>query len=818
VKSRIINVVGKNIKAKLAFVLIIIASLCFGFIMFAESLFEDLKKQKEQYLHSTEILLEINNLVSQFYNIQESGNLFLVQKDLHYLYLYQADIDTFQKKLEFVVQFLYYEDENNFLNDITFLLQEKKVMLRKLQNLFANKKEIDSLYKKIADKIDEEINREMPQIIETNRTTMCDTVWQEPKTFRQRLKDAFRSSKKRGKEIASINTLIITDTSIQETILVTPLLDSLQELTQRYQHQYTTKIERIEIELYALLTADQYITKKITALLLQLHKDMLFNVISLSDEYENNTQLTLTRSIFTGAIALLLIILFIVFIFKNIKTIRKVHEALKLEKQKTEELMESRHQLLLAISHDIKTPLNALLGYLELWENELLSPNQLRELNTMQYSGKYILSLLNNLLEFTRLEQHKSQITTECIEIVPFFMEIMEMFNPLCNEKNNSLTYNINVEENPQILTDSLKLKQIVVNLISNAVKYTSNGNVNVDVDVLNRESLQLSVIISDSGRGIPKEKLATLFEPFTRVKKNSTGIEGSGLGLFVVKGLLDLMKGNIVIQTEENQGTKISFLIPCENILENKQFAVSKQESLKIWVIEDDRTQVLIIASMLHKLGHTTITTSTKEEFENQYQTESTKCNLIFTDLQMGDLTGYEVLKKIRSVSDVPIVCLTGNSLISKNEFQQIGFADFLEKPFTLNQLEKIMTSIKQQNSIVASNLFSLHTLIEMFDNDMDTIFTVLNTFAASLPNDIKKFEYALEDKNLFLIQQTAHRILPFCKQVNASEVVPILEKIELSKKQHQIHFNDLKSDTILLVENLKRLLTDVLLLLKQG
>ena len=571
-KSKITQVFEKNIKAKLVFVLVTIIILCVGFVMVTKSLFSEFRKQQEQYRYNTQVLLEINNLVSQFYDIQEYGNLFLVQKEVHYLQIYQMQIDTFQQKLEHIVQFIQHDGENRYLADIIVLLHEKKAMLKQLQQLFVSKKDTDLLYQKIAAKIEEEIHRNTPQS-ESHTTMQQDTVWQDHKKFGQRLREAFRSPKKGEKNISAINTLIITDTVASQLFAVNSLLDSLYDLTQQYQHRYTTKINKIEVELYALLTADQYITQEITGLLLQLHERMLLNVISLGEEYEENVRSALMRSIVAGAITVLLIAMLIFFILRNIKTIRKTNDALALAKQKTEELMESRHQLLLITSHDIKTPLSALLGYLELWEDESLSPQQLRELDIMQYTGKSILALLNNLLEFSRLEQHKSQIIQENIEIVPFFMEIVEMFQPLCNEKKNKLNYFIDVKNNPQIVTDSLKLKQITINLISNAIKYTSEGEVSVRVEEIDEPNLQLKVTVSDTGKGIPKEKLSSLFEPFTRVEKNSFGIEGSGLGLFVVKGLVDLLGGTVEIETEEDQGTAITFTIPFEPVLATARY-----------------------------------------------------------------------------------------------------------------------------------------------------------------------------------------------------------------------------------------------------
>jgi signal transduction histidine kinase/DNA-binding response OmpR family regulator/CHASE3 domain sensor protein len=814
-KSLIIKIFEMNIKTILVFIFIVIALICTGFAIITESLFSDIKRHKEQYLYSKQVLLETNNLVSDFYSIQEYGKLFLMQKEDNYLYIYQAQIDSFQYKLENILQFIQHNKEKNtYLNDVTDLLIEKKEILIKLQELFVNKKEVDSLYKKITEKIENEINRETEKIA-SNPKLFQDTVWQDQKTFAQRLKDAFIPNKKRPNNITTVTALQVNDSIYKQTFVVTSLLDSLYGLLQQYQNQYNEKIRNIEFELYALLDADEFITKKITDLLLQLHDEMLLNIVSFGEEYEKNVRQALGRSIIEGTIGLLLIAIFFMLILRNIKTIRRTHEALAMEKQKTEELLTNRHKLLLAITHDIKTPLNSLLGYLELWENELLTPAQLQKLNTMQYSGKYILTLLNNLLEFSRLEQQKAQITKDNIEIVPFIMEILEMFQPLCNERKNKLHYNINMGINPQIVTDALKLKQIIVNLISNAVKFTSKGDITVNAETICEPELRLVISVSDTGKGIPEDKKDSLFVPFSKIDNSPSGVENTGLGLCVVKGLIDLMKGTIEIETEENKGTSVTIIIPFESVFEKNELSISHNKSLKIWVIEDDATQLQVIISMLQKMGHTAFPCTSKESFENTLETKDKCFDVVFTDLKMGDMNGYDVLKRINSIYNIPVICVSGSVTVSKTELLEKGFYNFLEKPFSFNQLEKILNSIHRQQKDYFPDLLSLETLNELFGNDKETISELLNSFSISLPGDIQRIEHALAGENLFLLQQTTHKLLPFCKQINATEVIPILEKIEISKKEAYILFADLETDVISLITNLKKLLKEIQYLL---
>ena len=809
-KPKIIKALEKHIKVKLAVVCLTIAGVSAGFFLLTWHLFSDFSKQKEHYRYNKEVLLEVHNLVSQFSDIQEYGNLFLIQKDLHYLHIYQMQIDTFQQKLEYIIQYIQNEGESRYFGDITQRLNEKKEMLSKLQLLFADKQEIDELYNKIA----ERLRAEAAEVrVEVNASTELkqDTVWREQKNFGRRLKDAFVSNKKREKEINTIHTTVIIDTSITKTVMANYSLEGLYALMQRYEQEHVTKIQNIETDFYALLGADQCITQEITHLLLQFHDEMLLNVISLGEEYEKNIHKTLVRSVIMSIGALFLITALIIFIFKNIKTLRDIYEALRLEKQKTEDLMESRQQLLLAISHDIKTPISSILGYLDLWKTGATIPKFHHELTSMQYSGKYILSLLNNLLEFTRLEQNKSQITKENIEILPFFQDIIDIFQPLCLATKNSLRYHFDVKNNPQILIDALKLKQITINLISNAVKYTRNGEIDVYVEEICKPKAKIKITVSDTGVGIPKEKLKLLFEPFSRAVQNSAGIEGTGLGLFVVKGLVELLEGEIEIHSEENQGSTVSFSIPCEYALKNNTPTNHLlPEALKIWVIDDDIIQCQVMTSMLQKLGHIVLTSTTKEAFEEHLLTECAKSNLVFTDLTMVDFNGFDVLQQIKSVSKLPVICFSGNATISKAEFIEKGFDGYLGKPFTISQLENIISSLHLKETS-GSQSFSLNDLNELFDNDKETIELLLNTFTTSLPDDIQKIEQALAENNLHLLQQTAHRILPICKQFNASEVVPILEKIELSKKQTNIQFDN-QTDVRLLIENLKRLLSELL------
>jgi signal transduction histidine kinase len=242
---------------------------------------------------------------------------------------------------------------------------------------------------------------------------------------------------------------------------------------------------------------------------------------------------------------------------KSLRQSRELSES----KRITEELMQSRHQLLLSISHDVKAPLCSILSYLEFWEKDDLSAEEIRQLSSMQNSATHILNMLTNLLEFSRLEQKKTQIQNQTIEPIPLFLEIIDLFKPMADGKNLKFSYQFKNLDNCQITIDSLKLRQIVTNLISNAIKYTTQGEIQLFAELLS-DSAHLKIVVSDTGVGIPKEKLGTIFDPFLQFENRSANIEGSGFGLFVVKGLTDVLNGTISVESSE-KGTTFDVELP---------------------------------------------------------------------------------------------------------------------------------------------------------------------------------------------------------------------------------------------------------------
>ena len=350
-----------------------------------------------------------------------------------------------------------------------------------------------------------------------------------------------------------------------------------------------------------------------------------------------------------GIVALGLILLFILLIIYDVNKGKEARERLR-------EVMESRHKLLLSVSHDIKSPLGSILGYLELGRQED------EDIKSMQNSARHILALLENLLEFSSLEQGSLQLTSSTFSLDELNEEISQMFIPLATKKELYFSSSLN---SARLISDPMKIKQIIINLVSNAIKYTSEGTIRLQTTY--DEGL-LTIVVSDTGAGIPDDKLEEIYEPFSRVESNNALAHGTGLGMYVVKGLIELLGGTIQVRSQVDKGTKVTVTIPCSEAKVRIQ-----KGTKKIAVYDDDPVMAQIAGNMLIQLGHKVV---------------DSDCDVILTDMEMGDRTGMDILA---SAGSIPVVVMTGHSDFTAEKAAQLGFEAFLPKPFTLESLREI-------------------------------------------------------------------------------------------------------------------------------
>lgn len=789
--------IENSIRGNLAFVYIIIAIVCVVTVTYAYKLRDKIGIQRQNIEHYHHQLSQTNDLIFTVQQAQSSANRYVVTKKLAYL----RESQRLAKEVELKIDSLKTQNIQPLFSDtlhtINQLLVKKQDIARDLIRLFAR----TDLLQELKEKIDqaEPVVSETPLIVTTTKLdTVIQTVPQ--KGFWKRLGAVFAPGKSEPETKVDIVTTKV-DTIKSFTVDSLEILSDVRAMSEQASVAYFKRLTAIEKQVSTLLASDQEISMQISELLLQLHRQTIDAVLEEIQKSEAQIDQTYDYLIVASAFALVLIMLFVYLIINDVNKGLAARKALEEAKKKTEEIMESRHKLLLSVSHDIKAPLSSMLGHLDLFSEQHLSASENKRVASMQHSGKHILALLSNLLEFSKLE--KGVLQTECstFDTMELCQEINDMFAPLCEQKQLPFIFRADVAELRYISSDYLKIKQILINVISNAIKYTLHGSVTFSVT---EENSRLIIAVTDTGIGIAPDKLKQLFKPFVRIGNHQSHIEGSGFGMYLVKGLTDLLRGKIEVASAAEKGTTVTISIPVEKSgpallgAGNEKPTEHKPLELptKIIVVDDDPSMLVLIKEMARKIGCEVTACSNIDEFTELY---SAQFNLVITDMEMGMISGRDILSMVRhSESKTPVVVMTAMGKFDVATAEAEGFDGYLQKPFSINGLKDLIAGKSSHPPVEAkSPNHPFPRLHEMFDGDMEAITEVLNSFAVASEKNLLLLNEAVINDQFAAAQAICHKMLPMFIQLGLDEQVPFLQKMDGLRGKSPDEFPEWKSET---------------------
>ena len=389
----------------------------------------------------------------------------------------------------------------------------------------------------------------------------------------------------------------------------------------------------------------------------------------------------------------------IITIFLDVSNMVMLKKALEQAKEGSA----AKSAFLFNMSHDLRTPLNAIIGFSELmkshWEDSKISRNYLEKIDE---SSQYLLSLINNILEMSKIESGKEELKEKPWDIYTSCDNLLQFFEPDIRQKNQTLNYAVKVKHN-MILTDSLKIREIYVNLMSNAIKYTNvGGTISFSLEEIEREEglSDYKAIVQDTGIGISKDYLPHIFENFTREKTSSeSGVIGTGLGMPIVKKLVDLMHGTISIESEEGKGTTVVVNLPHRYIIEKEEVDVVDDKKIDltgkhILLVEDNDLNAEIAQTLLEDKGLKVMRAKDGLEAVTIVKENVVDCfDCILMDIQMPRMNGFEACKVIRSLpnnrSQLPIIALTANAFEEdRKDCLDAGMSEHVAKPIEIQSL----------------------------------------------------------------------------------------------------------------------------------
>jgi signal transduction histidine kinase/CheY-like chemotaxis protein len=686
--------IESKIRFKAAGLYIITGIAVIVMLVYLYNMRSNINSQRTEIEKQHQVLALTNELIYAVSEAQSSVSLFVSTQDTTYISKFGKQLLSINTLIDTLA--VNEPVGKNKLQQIKILLTRQTSEIAELNRQLGNKNPLTL--------ISERIRKYKPQPTVPSRiiTVKQDTVYKsapKKKGFFRRLKEVFSPGKN--------STMVISNVRV-DTVHIgntpSPILSEVEEMALVAGKRYEKNIRAIEQQVAQQITSDREISTQVAGLLLDLHRQTLNSVLETIDRSEKSINRNYTFSVIGGIVALVLILLLIFLIICDVNKGKEARVRLR-------EVMESRHKLLLSVSHDIKSPLGSILGYLE------LRRQQGEDIQSMQNSARHILALLENLLEFSSLEQGSLHLTSSTFSLGELNEEIGQLFMPLADAKGLSFAFS---SDKVRLISDQMKIKQIIINLVSNAIKYTREGSTTLQTT---HNGQQLCIEVSDTGAGIPADKLEEIYEPFSRVESNNTLAHGTGLGMYVVKGLIELLDGTIHVTSEVGKGTTVKVTVPCR-----KAVAGIKQGMKKIVVHDDDPVVAGMARDMLTRLGHKIVETG---------------YDIILTDMEMGELSGLDILAQ---AGTTPVVVMTGHSDFTAEKAVQLGFDGFLSKPFTMESLREIFGEGE-----IAGDSF-------LQEDDED----IREMFRASTVENYKLLKQAQADNDFDKAQAVCHKMLP--------------------------------------------------------
>lgn len=691
-------------------------------------------------------LFIISNTLTKLYEAENTGIAFSQTGT-------QKNFDTYMKLIEDIkdnmdtLKNLSISSEQNLRIDTINTLLGKRI--ENLKDLYYVKKYYipEDFYNKTIEKIG--TLKDSADIIPDLREKII-TVIDSSYIIRER-KGLFRTKRD---SILKVDTTLHRIVDTLSMVSTNNNTDTLMNVIRDSWSQYQQQKEEIDAEVSRreaiVIQSGQHITERLKRVLKDLEKEELENTMIRLEQQQITTH-HLTRTIsWIAIIACVLVVFFVVLIINDITQSQRYRRELEAAKTYTERLLHNREKLMLTVTHDIKSPLSSIIGYIELLNNTQLEERQHYFLKNMKGTAEHILHLANNMLDFSKLESNKMEINTVPYNPGRLLQETTDSFLPLAAQKSLELKSDISNALNGLYLGDSMKVRQIVVNILSNAIKYTREGKVSLSAFISPTKDDQFIIVIKDSGPGMTEEEQELIFKEFTRLTpQHNNGAEGTGLGLTITLQLVHLLDGELTLESKKGEGSTFTVKFPLikataqeSQPTETPSSPPVRHEGMKAFIVDDDILQLTVTTELLRKAGIQCDTCTHPQEVLSRL--EKGNYNIVLSDIQMPEMDGFELVQQIREsqnqqIKSIPVIALSARDDMHEKEYQEAGFSAYLNKPYTPEQLYSRVNDLlgctietKQPTTQTSDKNapYNLDMIMVFADNDKDAANQIIGSF----------------------------------------------------------------------------------------
>ena len=693
---------------------------------------------------------------------------------------------------------------------MTSLLKEEQKNLKQLSDAMAGKSTSNYLQDKVKSlntgKDSIVVHSKAPQTHEAKKTTV--EVMKTRRGFFRRLADAFKKEHAETLSIKQDSNRAIIDsitTPVNVAENVANILDQIDKkekvATQDHKESINKEMEDLKIvsTKLALRSAKQLSDVH------QRERDSMQKAINKA--MAARRQLLWQIGLLT-LVTLLAIIVMIWFIWRDARKERIYRENLEAANEEIQRIMNQRERLLLTITHDIKAPAASISGFIDLMKEYVTEAQGMECLQNIKNSAAHLSRLVASLLDYHQLENGLMKVQPVSFSPAQLVKESVEGMRLRAKEKGLSISYEMTMgmkkEANQEkkkdkelFLADAFRIRQILDNLVSNAIKYTDHGSVNIEARVSKiMGKLTLTLSVQDTGKGMTDEEKQKVFLAFTRLK-SAQGIEGTGLGLSITQELVSLLGGEIQLHSTLGKGSSFIVTLPIEPApkddsqedikqtsnhqeakeSDNKKKAQQEFANHKVLILDDDKLQLQLLQEMLRRIaGDSWQVFACNHVIDALTILHNEQPALMLMDIEMPEMNGTEMITHINH-TNMTVIAMTAHDTSIREQLIKAGFDDCLFKPFSMEKLSAILGIDSEPQS-------HFDALLAFAEDDEEAAKEILNTVKQELAEHLKNLKEAMEEDSLFIdkIGKAAHKLLPIASMMQMS----CLEELKALSPEH--------------------------------
>ncbi len=804
----------KTLSIKIALGYIAIIALLFGAIYYINKQASTIMRSSEieEYISSRRTACD--NLISATLTAETYGQTAgLGDKTSYQIYL--SSINQIDSAITSLNSFTNDSTGKKLLDSLTEVISIKSTIIKDLYTISSSNNP-NTYQQQIAQLINQysDMGTHTHIITNTIKEEKATTINAHDKNIFKRIAAIFKSGDNDSTTITSISST--SDTTSTFINHGTSLNEDFNQLNASTLKNETKRAHKLQSKINALRIANGNLSIKISSLISDIEQsEDAIRAEALNNEYKTK-QHSLKITFLIAIIATIIAIIFFIIIWRDITRSNRYRKEMEAAKHRAEELLDAREKLMMTITHDIKAPTGAIIGYSELIEQSNTSLIISEYAKSINNSASHLLNLVTDLLDFHRLDAGEINLVPTNFHAASTIHEIAQNFSSLIVKKGLKLSIINSSSTNQHICCDLFRLRQILENLISNAIKFTDNGEITISSSIIDNN---LNVAVTDTGKGISALDQTKIFEEFTRLK-NAQGVEGSGLGLSITSKLVNLLGGTINLNSVIGKGSTFAISIPITIVKQQEQKpqttsnnttqSLSPIDKLNIVVIDDDPIQLKYTHTMLQNIGIDCNIHCHSIANDGIACAISSTPDIIFTDIQMPHIDGFELLAQVRkNLPDTPVIAMTANSNIKIEEYLKKGFNQVLPKPYKQQQLIDIIQQFFDTNEIDFS------PITQFADNDEETINLLLTTTLDETLKNEDAITNAIKATDKESVCAIAHKMLPLITMVKIQGLDAFEYFNSQRDKKGWNNNDDIQAQSILktislLITHLKRSISD--------